>query len=53
MKGTPLHGGYGYVDEYDINRFYRDARIVEIYEGVKDMEKLVIGCHLVNGQVSF
>jgi len=49
MKGTPLHGGYGYVDECDISRFYRDARIVEIYEGVKDVEKLVIGRHLVNG----
>jgi alkylation response protein AidB-like acyl-CoA dehydrogenase len=43
----------GYIDEYDISRFYRDAKIVEIYEGVKDVEKLVIGRHLVKGQVSF
>ncbi|OPY61420.1 MAG: Acyl-CoA dehydrogenase [Syntrophorhabdaceae bacterium PtaU1.Bin034] len=48
-----LHGGYGYIDEYDISRFYRDAKIVEIYEGVKDIEKLVIGRHLIKGQVSF
>jgi alkylation response protein AidB-like acyl-CoA dehydrogenase len=48
-----LHGGYGYIDEYDISRFYRDAKIVEIYEGVKEVEKLVIGCHLVKGQVTF
>jgi alkylation response protein AidB-like acyl-CoA dehydrogenase len=48
-----LHGGYGYVDEYDISRFYRDAKIVEIYEGVKDVEKLVIGRHLIKGQVFF
>jgi alkylation response protein AidB-like acyl-CoA dehydrogenase len=48
-----LHGGYGYIDEYDISRFYRDAKIVEIYEGVKEVEKLVIGRHLVKGQVSF
>jgi len=48
-----LHGGYGCIDEYDISRFYRDAKIVEIYEGVKDVEKLVIGRHLVKGQVSF
>jgi alkylation response protein AidB-like acyl-CoA dehydrogenase len=48
-----LHGGYGYIDEYDISRFYRDAKIVEIYEGVKDIEKLIIGRHLIKGQVSF
>jgi acyl-CoA dehydrogenase len=48
-----LHGGYGYIDEYDISRFYRDAKIVEIYEGVKDVEKLVIGRHLIKGQVFF
>jgi alkylation response protein AidB-like acyl-CoA dehydrogenase len=48
-----LHGGYGYIDEYDISRFYRDAKIVEIYEGVKEVEKLVIGRHLVKGQVSW
>lgn len=47
-----LHGGYGYIDEYDISRFYRDAKIVEIYEGVKDVEKLVIGRHLVKGQMA-
>jgi len=34
-----LHGGYGYIDEYDISRFYRDAKIVEIYEGVKEVGK--------------
>jgi alkylation response protein AidB-like acyl-CoA dehydrogenase len=48
-----LHGGYGYIDEYHVSRFYRDAKIVEIYEGVKDVEKLVIGRHLLKGQVSF
>ena len=52
-EALQLHGGYGYIDEYDISRFYRDAKIVEIYEGVKAIEKLVIGRHLVKGQVSF
>jgi alkylation response protein AidB-like acyl-CoA dehydrogenase len=52
-EALQLHGGYGYIDEYDISRFYRDAKIVEIYEGVKDVEKLVIGRHLIKGQVSF
>jgi len=37
-----MHGGYGYINEYDIERFYRDAKIVEIYEATKEMEKLTI-----------
>lgn len=52
-EALQLHGGYGYIDEYDISRFYRDAKIVEIYEGVKDVEKLVIGRQLIKGQVTF
>jgi alkylation response protein AidB-like acyl-CoA dehydrogenase len=52
-EALQLHGGYGYIDEYDISRFYRDAKIVEIYEGVKAVEKLVIGRQLTKGQVAF
>jgi alkylation response protein AidB-like acyl-CoA dehydrogenase len=42
-----LHGGYGYINEYPIERFYRDAKIVEIYEGTKEMEKLTIARQLL------
>lgn len=42
-----LHGGYGYIAEYDIQRFYRDAKIVEIYEGTKEVEKAVIASELL------
>jgi len=42
-----MHGGYGYINEYDIERFYRDAKIVEIYEGTKEMEKLTIARRLL------
>ncbi|MFZ5643732.1 MAG: acyl-CoA dehydrogenase family protein [Bacillota bacterium] len=41
-KALQLHGGYGYIDEYDVQRFYRDAKILEIYEGAKEAEKLTI-----------
>lgn len=41
-EALQLHGGYGYIDEYDVERFYRDAKIVEIYEGTKEIEKLTI-----------
>jgi len=37
-----LHGGYGFLNEYDIARFYRDSKILEIYEGTKEIEKVVI-----------
>jgi alkylation response protein AidB-like acyl-CoA dehydrogenase len=52
-EALQLHGGYGYIDEYDISRFYRDAKIVEIYEGVKDVEKLVIGRQLMKSIFTF
>ncbi len=33
-----FHGGYGYIDEYDVQRFYRDAKIGTIYEGTSNMQ---------------
>ena len=46
-QALQLHGGYGYIAEYDIQRFYRDAKIVEIYEGSKEVEKAIIGTDLL------
>jgi alkylation response protein AidB-like acyl-CoA dehydrogenase len=46
-QALQLHGGYGYISEYDIQRFYRDAKIVEIYEGSKEVEKAIIGTELL------
>jgi alkylation response protein AidB-like acyl-CoA dehydrogenase len=45
-KALQLHGGYGYIDEYDVQRFYRDAKILEIYEGAKEVEKITIARRL-------
>jgi len=42
QESLQMHGGYGFLNEYDIARFYRDAKIVEIYEGTKEMEKILI-----------
>jgi acyl-CoA dehydrogenase len=42
-----LHGGYGYIGDYGIERLYRDAKILEIYEGTKEIEKLVIARSLL------
>lgn len=38
-----LHGGYGYIDEYSVQKWYRDAKILEIYEGTKEAEIMTIG----------
>ena len=46
-EALQLHGGYGYIAEYDIQRFYRDAKIVELYEGTKEVEKAVIAGELL------
>lgn len=42
QEALQIHGGYGYFAEYDIERFYRDAKIIEIYEGTKEIEKIII-----------
>ncbi|MBN1103614.1 MAG: acyl-CoA dehydrogenase family protein [Deltaproteobacteria bacterium] len=41
-EALQMHGGYGYLDEHKVQRIYRDAKIVEIYEGTKEIEKLII-----------
>ena len=41
-EALQLHGGYGYLAENDVERFYRDAKIVEIYEGTKEVEKQIV-----------
>jgi butyryl-CoA dehydrogenase len=41
-KALQIHGGYGYTKEYNVERFFRDARILEIYEGTSEIQKMVI-----------
>jgi alkylation response protein AidB-like acyl-CoA dehydrogenase len=48
-EAIQIHGGYGYMAEYDVERFYRDAKIIEIYEGTKEIEKLIIARTLLKG----
>jgi alkylation response protein AidB-like acyl-CoA dehydrogenase len=42
-EALQLHGGYGYLDDYPIERYYRAAKLLEIYEGTKEIQKLLIG----------
>jgi alkylation response protein AidB-like acyl-CoA dehydrogenase len=38
-----IHGGYGYVDDFPVERIYRDVRVCQIYEGSSDIQKILIG----------
>ncbi len=46
-EALQMHGGYGYIDEYKVQRLYRDAKILEIYEGTKEIEKTIVAKSLV------
>ena len=43
-----VHGGYGYSTEYEVERYYRDARITQIYEGSSEIQRLLIARELAN-----
>jgi alkylation response protein AidB-like acyl-CoA dehydrogenase len=42
-----IHGGYGYSQEYPVERFYRDARVTTLYEGTSEIQRIVIARHLL------
>ena len=46
-KAVQLHGGYGYIKEYDVERMMRDAKITEIYEGTSEVQRMVISANIL------
>lgn len=46
-QALQIHGGYGYMKDYDVERYFRDARVTEIYEGTSEMQRLVIARQLL------
>ena len=46
-KAVQLHGGYGYIREYDVERMMRDAKITEIYEGTSEVQRMVISANIL------
>jgi alkylation response protein AidB-like acyl-CoA dehydrogenase len=48
LEAIQIHGGYGYVREYQVERYLRDAKITEIYEGTSEIQKIVISRALLD-----
>jgi alkylation response protein AidB-like acyl-CoA dehydrogenase len=46
-QAVQIHGGAGYTEDFKVERFYRDARITEIYEGTSEIQRIVISRHLL------
>ena len=46
-QAVQIHGGYGYMKEYAVERYYRDARITEIYEGTSEVQRIVISRNIL------
>ncbi len=46
-EGLHLHGGYGFMSEYEISKLARDAHIIDIYEGVREVQNMIIGREII------
>ena len=46
-QAIQIYGGYGYTREFPVERFYRDARVLTIYEGTSQIQKIVIANHVI------
>ena len=48
IDAVQIFGGYGYTKDYPVERYFRDAKVMEIYEGTSEIQRLVIGKHLMS-----
>ena len=48
-EAVQIHGGAGYLEDFPVERYFRDARITEIYEGTSEIQRIVIARHLLKG----
>jgi alkylation response protein AidB-like acyl-CoA dehydrogenase len=50
-EAVQIHGGYGYVKEYHVERLMRDAKITQIYEGTSEIQRIVIARSILKGEL--
>jgi len=48
-QAVQVHGGYGYIDQYPVEKLFRDAKLYEIYEGTSEIQRLVLSRHVLDG----
>ena len=48
-EAIQIHGGYGYLKDFPVERIYRDVRVTQIYEGASEIQKLVISREILAG----
>ena len=47
IDAIQVFGGYGYTEDYPVERYFRDAKVAEIYEGTSEIQRIVISKHLL------
>ncbi len=48
IEAVQVFGGYGYTKDYPVERYFRDAKVTEIYEGTSEIQRIVISKHLMS-----
>ncbi len=48
-EALQIHGGYGYIDQYPLEKLFRDAKLYQIYEGTSEVQRLILGRHVLSG----
>lgn len=49
IEAVQIHGGYGFTEDYPVERYFRDAKVTQIYEGTNEIQKIVVSNHLLRG----
>jgi acyl-CoA dehydrogenase len=47
-RGLQINGGAGYINEYPVERFYRDARLLRLYEGTTQIQQIIVGREILH-----
>jgi acyl-CoA dehydrogenase len=48
-EALQIHGGYGYIDQYPLEKLFRDAKLYQIYEGTSEVQRLILGRYVLSG----